>query len=212
MLRFVLHHFKMSFFDHLRKPGSLAIKPQGSQIRKEVIRPSPDSAFQRRTTFPSKGSISSSLKIPRQLNGSPRSKEIGLKRTLDESKSLKPGKNKSRKRPSPVQQRLQSSSEGSDSEEFIGISRKKARSCRSAEPDVRRRVRSQKAFSEDDGLFDMVHAADIASLDKPNKFTPAFDASARSAEILLLQYPSASQQERYEIHREGEQLYQLTIG
>lgn len=184
----------MSFFDHLRKPGSLAIKPQGSQIRKEVIKPSPGSASQLRTSLPSRNSTSSSLKIPQQRNGNNRSRDTGLRRTSDESSSQKLNKTKSRKRPSPVQQRWQSSSDSSEAEDFNDISRKKARNSGSTEPDVKRRVRSQQAFVEEDGLFDMVHGADIASLDKSNKFVPAFGGSA---EILLLQYPSASRQERY---------------
>ncbi|KAI9871919.1 MAG: Nucleosomal histone H3-Lys79 methylase [Pleopsidium flavum] len=190
----------MSFFDNLRKPGSLAIKPQGSQIRKEVIRTSPVSASQRRITLPSKGSLNAIPKVPRQLNGGPRSREVGLKqRKQDDLTPLDRGKNKSRKRPSPVQQRLQSSSQSSDSEGSLSTSKKRSRSSKGIEPDLKRRVRSQKAFAKDDGLFDMVHAADIASLDKPNQFTPAFGGSAGSVETLLLQYPSASQQERYNL-------------
>lgn len=42
----------------------------------------------------------------------------------------------------------------------------------------------------------MVHAADIASLQKSGKFKRAFEKTDRPADILL-QYPSASQKERY---------------
>ncbi|EAU37024.1 conserved hypothetical protein [Aspergillus terreus NIH2624] len=44
----------------------------------------------------------------------------------------------------------------------------------------------------------MVHAADITSVQKPGSFKPAFGEEGRPTEILL-QYPSASPKERYEM-------------
>ena len=104
-----------------------------------------------------------------------------------------------RRRHSPAQQQLllllESNSEGSSDEGDFLEARKRAKTSVSAEPDVNRRVRSLQAFSEEDGgIFDMIHAADIASLDLPD-FQPAFNGTFDST-LLLLQYPSASQQER----------------
>jgi H3 lysine-79-specific histone-lysine N-methyltransferase len=75
--------------------------------------------------------------------------------------------------------------------------RKRARTSASTEPDPDRRLRSVKAFSEEGARpFKMVHAADITSEQKAGKFKPAFGAEGKPTE-LLLQYPSASQKERY---------------
>jgi H3 lysine-79-specific histone-lysine N-methyltransferase len=75
--------------------------------------------------------------------------------------------------------------------------RKRARTSASAEPDPERQIRSVKAFS-DEGTrpFKMVHAVDITSGQKAGKFKPAFGVEGKPTEILL-QYPSASQKERY---------------
>jgi H3 lysine-79-specific histone-lysine N-methyltransferase len=43
----------------------------------------------------------------------------------------------------------------------------------------------------------MIHAADITSGPKAGKFKPAFGAAEGKPKEILLQYPSASQQERY---------------
>ena len=188
----------MSFFDHLRKPGAPAIKPQGSQIRREVIKITSNAPSYQRNPVPSKNAIRPALKSTQQPNGSSRSTGIARKRTQDESALTRPGNKKARKRNSPVPQRLQSSSEGSDSDVSPGWSRPPAEVARSTEPDLARHVRSQEAYTEGAEDFPMVHAADIASLDKPSKFAPAFGGQCESRGILLLQYPSASQQERYE--------------
>lgn len=201
----------MGFFDHLRKPGAPAIKPQGSQIRREVIQTKPNAQPYHRNSIPSKNGIRSGLKSAQQPNGSSHSTGIVRKRTLHESTSQRPGNKKARKRNSPVPQRLLSSSESSDSDVSPGWSRRQAETVRGTEPDLARQVRSQEAFAEAGEDFLMVHAAEIASLDKPSKFAPAFGGPSQSAGILLLQYPSASQQERYGISREDGML-QLTIG
>lgn len=70
------------------------------------------------------------------------------------------------------------------------------------EPDMKRQIRSSKAFLEDNsGAFSMVHAADVASLSKPAKYKAAFPNDPQVIQIHL-QYPSASQCERYVIRCE----------
>jgi len=61
--------------------------------------------------------------------------------------------------------------------------------------DLKRQLRSRKAFSEDNGgKFAMIHAAEIAAtLRKPKAIA---DASVEDV-IVELKYPSASQRERY---------------
>ncbi|GAB1214493.1 Nucleosomal histone H3-Lys79 methylase [Aspergillus terreus] len=118
-------------------------------------------------------------------------KQIGLEGTrpyLDKA---------TRKRQTP-ELRLSSDDDDSDTDTSFEV-RKRARTEDSAEPDLARRVRSLKAFTEE-GVkpLPMVHAADITSVQKPGSFKPAFGEEGRPTEILL-QYPSASPKERYEM-------------
>ena len=98
---------------------------------------------------------------------------------------------------STAQQRFDTSSDDSGSDVSLGASRKRFKTSAETEPDLKRQIRCQKAFSEvDNTAFPMVHAAEIASVDRSTKFVAAFGDSTGSAEIEL-QYPSASQRERY---------------
>lgn len=115
-----------------------------------------------------------------------------LPRTALKSGSSKPT---GRKRPSPAQKPLTSSAESSDTEDSFDA-RKRAKISVSTEPDLKRKVRSLEAFSPEQDAFQMVHAADIASLDKATKFRSAFEEPSVLANVSL-QYPSASQRERY---------------
>lgn len=114
-----------------------------------------------------------------------------------------------RKRPSPAQtQRLSSDDDDSDDNntDTSFEVRKRARVSASAEPDPDRRIRSIEAFSEEEGQekkpLPMVHAADITAAQKAGRYTRVFEETAAengsSAEILL-QYPSASPKERYQL-------------
>lgn len=188
----------MSFFDHLRKPGAPVIKPQTLQVRREVIKVAPNAPFYQRKFVTSTNGIRPTLKVAQQPNRSSRTTGTAHKRTLEESTTQRPGNKKARKRNSPVPQRLQSSSDSSDGDASPEWSRRQSQTVRSTEPDLARHVRSQEAFAKGSQDVSMVHAADIASLDKPGKFAPAFDGPSQTCQILLLQYPSASQQERYE--------------
>lgn len=175
----------MSFFGFLQRPGSKLIKPQPLQIRREVtvtevlparkaLVPSSQRQHGRRSTL---GSGAKKHERPCANSQSSRSKTA-------------------RKRVSPEQaQRL--SSDDSESDEDASASVKKLKSINSQEPDWNRRVRSRKAFVDDNnnGIFPMVHAADISSLDTSIKFVPAAEELSEGAEISL-QYPSFSQRER----------------
>ncbi|KAI9816841.1 MAG: Nucleosomal histone H3-Lys79 methylase [Pycnora praestabilis] len=180
----------MGFFDHLHKNGSTAIKPQGSQIRKEIVKiPSQPGVLKRNPSVTVSASQRSS--VPIRSNGASKRAVLETKRT-----SLKP-RNNMRKRPSPALQRLVSSSEESDNSESTETSRKRVRRSTSSEPDLKRRICSIPAFAEDndDGLS-FIHAEEIASLDKPTKFIPAFEISSE----ILLKYPGAAQTERWVHH------------
>ncbi|KAJ5587359.1 uncharacterized protein N7459_003124 [Penicillium hispanicum] len=183
----------MGFFDHLQKGGAFSLQPQKPQIRKVVqTRPAPA-----RSATSTPGNCS-----PRVHSSSERSRKThtAKARSISSDPDARPSKRlntptRPRKRPSP-EQLLSSDDDVSDSDTSFEV-RKRARTSVSADPDPDRRLRSVKAFS-DDGTrpFKMVHAVDITSGPKAGKFKPAFGADGNSAEIHL-QYPSASQKERY---------------
>lgn len=102
---------------------------------------------------------------------------------------------RNRKRPTP-EQRFSSDDDASDTDTSFEL-RKRARTEDSAEPDLARRIRSLKAFSEENVKpLPLVHAADITSKQKAGNFRRAFGGADRPTEILL-QYPSASLKERF---------------
>ncbi|MCJ1480222.1 Nucleosomal histone H3-Lys79 methylase [Schaereria dolodes] len=174
----------MGFFDHFQKKGSNPIKPQPLQLRKEII---PHNAPASRQPVPLKS---------QRPNGHAPPRKVGRQDAPQHAKTLKAPSNHSRKRASPVEQRIESSSEDSEDEVSVVMARKKTKPNSSVEPDLKRQVRSKKAFSkDDDGVFTMVHAADIASLESSVKFIPLFDELPERAEVGF-QYPSASQRER----------------
>ncbi|KAE8146827.1 S-adenosyl-L-methionine-dependent methyltransferase [Aspergillus avenaceus] len=184
----------MGFFDHLQKGGGFSLQPKKPQIRKVVqTRPAPPS----RT--PSQNPATSSRASPAERPKKPqRSESRSVSRDLDlpSKRRLNPS-SQNRKRPTP-EQRLSSDDDTSDTDTSFEI-RKRARTGDSAEPDYSRRLRSLKAFAEGPAKpLPMVHAAEITSVQKVGSFKPAFAGMSRPSEILL-QYPSASPKERYNL-------------
>ncbi len=175
----------MGFFDHIQRKGSTAIKAQPAQIRKEI------------TTAPA--NPRKVLKPARQLAKgpiSPRTLDVKQKSVAVQQTSKSRATN-SRKRPSSVQPRLESDSDESPTDEVSKDSRKRVRRSTDGDVDTKRLVRCRKAFTDEDGgSFPMVHAADIASLSKPTKYKAVFPEFPYATEIFL-QYPSASQREKY---------------
>ncbi|KAJ5408887.1 hypothetical protein N7509_002770 [Penicillium cosmopolitanum] len=181
----------MGFFDHLQKGGAFSLQPQKNQIRK-VVQTRPAPAKSAPNTPKSRS--------PRVQPSSERSRKTHAARSVSSDPDARPSKRlntptRVRKRPTP-EQRLSSDDDASDSDASFEV-RKRARTSASAEPDPERRVRSVKAFSEEGTRpFKMVHATDITSTEKPRSFKPAF--GAEKAKEILLQYPSASQKERFD--------------
>lgn len=180
----------MGFFDHLQKGGAFSLQPQKNQIRKVVqTRPAPAKSAPN----------TPSSRSPQVQPSSERSRKTHAARSVSSDPDARPAKRRNtptrvRKRPTP-EQRLSSDDDASDSDASFEV-RKRARTSASAEPDPERRVRSMKAFSEEGSRpFKMVHATDITSAQKAGAFKPAFGAT-KAGEILL-QYPSASQKEKY---------------
>lgn len=193
----------MGFFDHLQKGGAYSLQPQKAQVRK-VVQTRPALPKTKSSTQPS------DLRSPRPQPSSDRSRKTApLKsRSASTDPDARPSNRlntptRGRKRPTP-EQRLSSDDDGSDSDASFEV-RKRARTSASAELDPERRLRSIKAFSEEGSRpFKMVHAADITSGQKSGKFKAAFGAEGKTSPIFL-QYPSASQKEKYvpRIHKIG---------
>ncbi|KAI9928259.1 Nucleosomal histone H3-Lys79 methylase [Aspergillus wentii] len=185
----------MGFFDHLQKGGSFSLQAQRPQIRKVV---------QARPVAPSRSSSQATDKAPSRVssvNGrktrEPESRSVSRDPDQRPSRQRLNTPSRNRKRQTP-ELRLSSDDDASDSDTSFEV-RKRARTGDSADPDPERRVRSLKAFSEEGSKpFSMVHAADIVSLQKAGRFKRAFGETDKSTEILL-QYPSASQKERFNL-------------
>ena len=174
----------MGFFDSLQKPGFKAAKGQQSQIQQEITRtPTPP-----RTSIPLAQRLNNRPLLRKQF---PKQKRTGTKT------SPKPHAPITRKRASATPQRLESDSDDDGVEVDSESATKRVRRHGSIELDVDRQIRSSKAFSTaGDVSFSMAHAADIASLSNPTKFTSAFPNDPQAVEVYL-QYPSASQREKY---------------
>lgn len=188
----------MGFFDHLQKggAGAFSLQPKKAQIRKVVqTRPAAPAPTRSVTQTPE----TQSPRVPSSSERSRKAQTLKARSVSSDAdtRSLKRSTpSRIRKRPTP-EQRLSSDDDASDSDASFEV-RKRARTSASAEPDPERRIRSVKAFSEEGSRpFKMVHAADISG-QKAGKFKPAFGAEGKPKQILL-QYPSASQQERYVI-------------
>jgi len=186
----------MGFFDHLQKggAGAFSLQPKKAQIRK-VVQTRPAAPTRSATQTPE-------ARSPRVQSSTERSRKAQPVKSRSVSSDLEARSAKRlstpsriRKRPTP-EQRLSSDDDASDSDASFEV-HKRARMSASAEPDPERRLRSVKAFSEEGSRpFKMMHASDITSVQKAGKFKPAFGAEGKPKQILL-QYPSASQQERY---------------
>ena len=174
----------MGFFDSIQKPGFTAAKGKNIHIKQEIVKTAlnPSKIF---VPFPT-NSIKRSLP----------DKKVKRLNSQTAKSPPKPRAQNSRKRPASTSQRLEFDSDDDVSDQDLGDVRKRARRISDVEPDVKRVIRSRKAFSEDDGgVFSMVHAGDVASLSRPTKYKAAFPNDPRVIEINL-QYPSASQSER----------------
>ena len=175
----------MGFFDSIQKPGFTAAKGKNVHIKQEIVK----TALNPQRTF---------VPFPQHSNkrSLPDKKAAKLSSQTAKPSPISRAQN-SRKRLASTPQRLESDSDDDVSDQDLGDARKRARKMRDAEPDPNRQIRSRKAFSEEDGgVFPMIHAADVASLSKHTKYKAAFPNDPEAIEVLL-QYPSASQNERY---------------
>ena len=180
----------MGPFDYLQKKGVKTIKPQPQQIRREVVRSNSQAK-------PLSGSTAN-VPTSRRSTQSPAARP-------NPGSSLKSHNPNPRKRALPTQSRLESDSDddddGDDDEKVVQARSKRIRPNGLVMEDASRQLRNKEAFLEDaNQSFPMVHAAEIASAERPSKqlskYKAAFSADSEPA-IVSLQYPSASRKEMY---------------
>ncbi|TAQ85099.1 hypothetical protein B7494_g6578 [Chlorociboria aeruginascens] len=152
--------------------------------------PLPSKLAQKPVSHPHEPVRSSSSSRPRPSSPSRKSSDSGLKAL----------KRKAVRQKSPAQRPMQSDS--SDDDEGPDIPEKRQKAGRSV--DLKRKLRSKEAFSEEDGgVFEMIHAADIAMDEKKSKIAIG---TLVNRVTVNLQYPSASQRERYNLAFEKDKI------
>ena len=173
----------MGPFDLFQKKGSKALEAQPLKVRKQVV-----TSTEPQKPLRSTSSAPNNRPIPSRKTGSV------LTTKVRPAKSRSPNP---RKRAASGQPRLESDSEeGNTDDEKTLASVKRVRLSTEPVPDFNRHIRSTDAFVGGiDCQLSRVHAADIAAMDKPTKFKPAF-LKHPDAKLISLQYPSASDMER----------------
>ncbi|KAL8768925.1 MAG: hypothetical protein Q9209_004980 [Squamulea sp. 1 TL-2023] len=146
----------MSFFSLIQRKGSKPIPPAPNSIRKEVVH----SSTTKKTLV---------LNNPHPRPVLPASRRKGQVVIKDRTKTTV--EQQLRKRKQPQQSRLVSDSDSEESDFSTEVPKKRPKLNNGARTSTRRQLRSVTAFSEgEDGIFPMVHASDIAALDKPINF------------------------------------------
>ena len=175
----------MGLFDYLQKPGSKSIKQQPLKIRKELVRT--ETSQLRASLAPSGQPLNNKPLIPSGI--SKKRDQLGQIVSLSQST----GSSKQLRTPDQEQK---FSSDDSDTHNTNNAPSKRTKSSVSREPDLKRHVRLEMAFSETrTDSFPIVHAADITSVTASTKFVPAWEGLPQRAEVML-QYPSYSKAER----------------
>ncbi|KAL8735959.1 MAG: hypothetical protein Q9166_000521 [cf. Caloplaca sp. 2 TL-2023] len=175
----------MSFFSLIQKKGSKPIPPTPNSIRKEIIHGT------------ASAKKNSSLNLLRPKIVVPEASRRGQKVTKGRTKAT--AHEHVRKRKQIQQAPLVSDSDSQDSDTATELPKKRVKMVNVAQVSVKRQLRSKIAFSEDEnGQFPMVHAADIAALNRATKYKPAFPPGMEQ-QAIQLQYPSASQKESFNL-------------
>ncbi|KAL8706870.1 MAG: hypothetical protein Q9201_000139 [Fulgogasparrea decipioides] len=175
----------MSFFSLIQKKGSKPIPPAPNSIRKEIVYGVP----------PLKSSSTPSTfrprpALPKAKAAAPKAGRPTTNGSLQKS---------ARRRKQSPQTRLLSDSDSGEPDTATEAPRKRVKVVKETWPSVKRQLLCSVAFSDGDCVkFSMVHAADIASLDKTSKYRRAFPQELGN-HVVELQYPSASQRETFDV-------------
>ncbi|KAL8675021.1 MAG: hypothetical protein Q9168_000616 [Polycauliona sp. 1 TL-2023] len=175
----------MSFFSLIQKKGSKPIPPAPNTVRKEIVHGSSNA---KKPSF---------LDIARPKPATLVRKRTGHKAAKDQSRATV--QEHPRKRKKSQHTRLVSDSDSAESDISLQTPKKRSRTTNGAHTSTKRQLRSMTAFSDDVAVhFPMVHASDVAALDKPTKYRLAFPQLGEQHAVRL-QYPSASQQETFNL-------------
>lgn len=171
----------MGPFDHIQKKGSVAIKPQPAQIRREII-----------------STVTPAQKAP---NVAPR-KDLSRNKNKTAQIASSHVKGQSvdvRKKSSNPPQLLESDSDDNGDRNYAETEnrpRKRQRMSDEGTPDMSREIRNQKSFLKDNyGIPTLVHAADIANVRDSTKYRRAFPKTSHLNQVDL-HYPAACAVER----------------
>lgn len=171
----------MGPFDHIQKKGSVAIKPQPAQIRREII--------------------STVTSVKKTSNVAPR-KDLSREKAKTAQTTSSHVKGQSvdgRKKTPNLHPRLESDSDDNGDRNYIeteNVPRKRQRMSVEGTPDISREIRNQKSFIKDGhGIPTLVHAADIANVRDSTKYRRAFPKTSHLSQVDL-HYPAACAVER----------------
>ena len=179
---FIMNLFKSKKFKIAAAPPTIRVERVPDTQKAPASKPTSARTSQVQRSEASSAARSSST--ARSNRATPPSKDRGSSR-------LKTGKRKASRQTSPAQPHFEPDTDDDDDErEGTPIKRQKT-----GRPiDVKRQLRLKEAFSEADGEFKMIHAADISSEKKKSKISAT---SPIDNVIVELKYPSSSQLERF---------------
>ncbi|KAI4091606.1 MAG: hypothetical protein L6R37_007702 [Teloschistes peruensis] len=173
----------MNFFSLIQKKGTKPIPPAPSSVRKEVV-----------YGLPTPKTITKS-KLIRPYSAPPALRKNVSK--ADRPRETTPLHKNGRRRKQTGQARLLSDSESSDA--ATDLPRKRLKVVGRKRSSEKRQLRCISAFTQADSVASpLVHAADIASLEKGSKYKLAFPQDPQH-HLVKLRYPSASQHEIFDL-------------
>ena len=189
----------MGFFDNKQLPGQVAIKQQKQVLHTEVRKDKASAkpvAVRPSVERPTK-SHSKSRAPPKPAPKAKTTEPQGPQAKTPQQKLQQARKRKSNSNTPQPRQYWGSDSDGNESDDFLDKPRKRTKISPEAELDLNRKIRSSTAFDDErGGEFPIVHAADVANVGPSKAYTLAFP-DFPDLKDLVLQYPSAAQQERY---------------
>ena len=201
----------MGPFDGMVGKGLKPLTAQKQKVHTQTIKTAP--TITKHRLQPSHPNTQSSTLLAdgkaKPVNGNapqPQEKASANTRSNEQKARIREERSVSLKRPSPAVSTPRFDSDNSDEDaEVESNKRRKVRA--DAIVDLNRHVRDVGSFSDDsNAIFPMVHAADVANLgtdEEPNPnyatFFTVLTGDEDEAPIIELQYPSASQRERYQM-------------
>ncbi|KAL8873856.1 MAG: hypothetical protein Q9174_000736 [Haloplaca sp. 1 TL-2023] len=177
--------FRLEGVSLAQKKGSKPIPPAPSSIRKEVVYSAPAAKSTANTqSNRSRPELPKARPVSQQVN---KAQVNGTRRKV------------AQKRKQSQQTPLLSDSDSDEDDTTIQPASKRTKTPAIARSSISRRLRCESAFEEDgSSILPLIQGADVASVEKSSKYRLAFPQIPEE-HIIVLQYPSASQQERFDL-------------